>query len=55
MSPEEGIVWSNILLTLLVRFISVFVVLMVLQIGLHVSGVILSRLVAAVHRESPKK
>lgn len=48
--PQEIFSWSNILMTLLIRFVAVFVVLGVLQLGLYVSGAVVSRLVAARRR-----
>jgi len=52
MSPEVAVPWSDILFSLALRWFAVFVVLAVLQVALYVSGAIVSRLVAALDRES---
>ena len=52
MGAEQAIDWSNVLATLLIRFVAVFVILGVLQIGLYISGAIVSGLAAAKDRQS---
>ena len=44
--------WSAVLLTLLIRFVAVFVSLEIIQIGLYASGAIMSKLAAALERRS---
>lgn len=46
MGLESAVPWSNILVSLVFRFVAVFVVLAILMIGLYVSGAIVPRLVA---------
>lgn len=46
MPPQETIEWGNVLTTLLIRFVAVFVVLGTLQVCMYVTGAIVSRLVA---------
>ena len=43
----ETIPWSNLLASLLIRFVAVFVVLAAVQVGISLSGAIISRLLRA--------
>ncbi|MBI3982754.1 MAG: hypothetical protein HY337_07565 [Gemmatimonadetes bacterium] len=47
---QAAVQWSNILLSLALRFIAVIVVLGVLQLALYASGAIVSRLISARRR-----
>ena len=42
----ETIPWSNVLVALLVRFVAVFMILAVLQVGIRLSGAIISKLLS---------
>jgi hypothetical protein len=55
MNPDGTINWLYILIVLGIRFIGVFVVLGILQIGINLSGKIISYLVAHFHNKLPDK
>lgn len=50
---EDNATWSYIVSTVIIRFIGVFVVLGLLQIGIYVSGRLVSRFTAKAPRVRP--
>lgn len=44
MNPDGSINWGMVLTTLTIRFIGVFIILGILQIGVYVAGAIVSKL-----------
>jgi hypothetical protein len=51
---QTAVPWSSILISLLLRFVAVFVVLGVLQVALYAAGAVVSKVIAA-RRTSPAR
>jgi hypothetical protein len=55
MNPDGTINWIYILSVLFIRFVGVFIVLAILQIGINLSGMIINRLISLKNDKSADK
>jgi len=55
MNPDGTINWLYILAVLGIRFIGVFIVLAILQIGINLSGKIINYLISHFHNKATDK